>query len=110
MADVTLTGFVFESTPTGRRPLDGVDVANGEGNYATTDANGFYSIRPLWVCPCPAQPWVGPGTTFLWVTRDGYTDPPGTPDSVFGPALGRAGTRDVRIDGDTRFDIELVRR
>ena len=110
VADVTLSGVVFENTPAGRRPIEGVTVANGEGNYATTDASGFYSVRPLWVCFCPAQPLVEAGTTFLWVTKEGYTDPPGTPASVFGPAVGGAGTRDVKIDGDTRFDIELVRR
>ena len=107
---MTLSGFVFENTPTGRRPIEGVTVANGEGNYATTDASGFYSMRPVWVCPCPAQPRVEAGTTFLWVTKDGYIDPPGTPASVFGPGLGGPGTRDAKIDGDTRFDIELVRR
>lgn len=108
VAEVTLSGIVFENTPTGRRPIEGVDVLNGEGNYATTDRNGAYSLGPVWVCPCAAQPWVDAGTTFLWVTKDGYTDPSGTPASVFGPVAGAVGTRDVRIDGDTRFDIELV--
>ena len=110
VADVTLSGFVFENTVTGRRTIEGVIVANGEGNYGTTDASGFYSIRPVWVCPCPAQPRVEAGMTFLWVTKDGYADPPGTPASVFGPGIDGPGTRDVRIDGDTRFDIELVPR
>lgn len=110
VAEVTLSGMVFETTPDGRRPIADVDVLNGEGEFAKTDANGFYSLGPVWVCPCAAQPWVEAGTTFLWVTKDGYADPPGTLASVFGPAAGSPGTRDVRIDGDTRFDIELVRR
>lgn len=110
VAEVTLSGIVFENTPTGRQPIEGVRVANGEGTYATTDANGFYSLGPVWVCPCAAQPWIEAGTTFLWITKDGYTDPPGTPASAFGPVAGSSGTRDVKIDGDTRFDIELVRR
>ena len=110
VAEVTLSGVVFETTPNGRIPIGGVVVANGEGNAATTDANGFYSFGPVWVCPCAAQPWVEPGTTFLWVTKDGYVDPPGTPGSVFGSGVASPGTRDVKVDGDTRFDIELVRR
>ena len=110
VADVTVSGIVFEITPAGRRPVEGVDVLNGEGSYATTDANGFYNLRPVWVCPCAAQPWVRTGMTFLWVAKDGYTDPSGTPASVFGRAAGASGARDVAVDGDTRFDIELVRR
>ena len=110
IAEVTLSGIVFENTPAGRRPIEGVDVLNGEGESATTDADGFYSLGPVWVCPCAAQPGVAAGMTFLWVRKDGYTDPSATPPSVFGPAAGSSGTRDVRIDGDTRFDIELVRR
>ena len=34
-----------------------------------------------------------------------YEDPPGLPPNRHGP-----GWREVLIDGDTRFDIELVRR
>jgi hypothetical protein len=49
------------------------------------------------------------------VDKDGYKAPAGQPASVFGR---RPGTdirpddrlRDVTINGDTRFDIELVRR
>lgn len=108
VAEVTLSGVVFEMTPGGRMPIAGVSVLNGEGNYATTDVNGFYSLGPVWVCPCAAQPWVGAGTTFLWITRDGYTDPAGIPGSVFGRGAPSPGTRDVKIDGDTRFDVELV--
>jgi hypothetical protein len=110
VADVTLSGVVFEATPHGRAPLAGVDVVNGEGNYATTDSDGVYSMRPVWTCPCAAQPWVEAGTTFVWVMKPGYTDPPGTPLSVFGRGYARPGMRDVKIDGDTRFDIELVRQ
>ena len=110
VADITLSGFVFETTPDGKRPITGVDVTNGEGDNALTDANGFYSLGPVWVCPCRAEPWVESGTTFLWVSKDGYGDPPGTPASVFWRGTPPPGTRDVKIDGDTRFDIELVRR
>ena len=67
VADVTLSGVVYEVTSDGQVPLEGVSVSNGEGEYAVTDANGFFSIRPVWVCPCAAQPWIDAGTTFLWV-------------------------------------------
>ena len=106
IADVTLSGVVYDTTSGARVPLAGVTVLNGEGNGALTDENGFYSMRPVWVCPCAAEPWIAAGTTFLWVEKAGYIDPPGTPASVF-PRQG-PGTRDVRIDGDTRFDLELV--
>jgi hypothetical protein len=110
VADVVLSGLVFETTSQGRMPIAGVIVANGEGNHATTDANGIYSVGPVWVCPCARQPWVEAGITFLWVAKDGYGDPPDTPGSVFERGAPSPGTRDVKIDGDTRFDIELVRR
>ena len=108
-ADVTLSGTVFEMTPEGRRPIPGVIVANGEGNWAETDENGSYSIRPLWVCPCKAQPWVDAGMTFIRIMKSGYVDPSGSSGSVFGGAAGRTGVRDVRINGDTLLDVELVR-
>ena len=109
VSDVTLSGVVFEMTAGGRRPIEGVMVANGEGNAAVTDANGHYAMRPVWNCPCAAEPFVPPGMTFLWVSRDGFTDPPGLPRSVFDRGRGAPGWRDVMIDGDTRYDIELVR-
>ena len=58
VAEVKLSSVVFETTSNGRVPIAGVVVANFEGSAATTDANGFYSFGPVWVCPCAAQPWV----------------------------------------------------
>jgi hypothetical protein len=110
VADVTLSGTVFEVTADGRRPIEGVEVANGDGNYAKTDRDGYYSMRPVWTCPCQAQPSLEAGLTFLWVDKAGYTAPPGTPASLFGQGLVWSSARDVKIDGDTTFDIELVRR
>ena len=108
VADVTVSGVVFEVTPTGRVPIEGAMVANGEGWGGLTDENGAFSFRPVWVCPCGAQPWVPAGTTFLWVEKDGYDDPAGQPPSVFGGIYATA--RDVKIDGDTHVEIRLVRR
>jgi hypothetical protein len=110
--DVTLSGVVFELTPTGRVPIEGVGVSNGEGEYAVTDTNGYFSIRPIWVCPCSAQPWIAAGFTLLWLWTDDYEDPPGQPPSLFaqGHANPGPGWRDVMIYGDTRVDIQLVKR
>ena len=109
VVDVTVSGVVFEVTATGRVPIEGVNVANGEGSFAVTDAKGSFSFSPVWVCPCAAQPWVPPGTTFLWIWKAGYDDPPGQPVSVFGAVVG-ANARDVTINGDTTVEIQLVRR
>ena len=52
--------------------------------------------------------WVVPGVPIPiavgYYNKD-YEDPPGLPAMGHGP-----GWREVLIDGDTRFDIELVRR
>jgi hypothetical protein len=94
---------------------DGTDADRGcrccqrEGEYAVTDALGFFSLRPLWVCPCSGEPRVDAGATSLWVGKDGYQDPAGQPSGRFLYYVG-PGYRDVMIDGDTRVDIHLVRR
>lgn len=105
---VTLSGVVFDVTPTGRVPLGRVDVyceACGEFGHklAQTDTNGFYSFTE--------GVWLSAGIpTALWVGKDGYQDPAGlpAPHGPFTPS--EPGWREVTIDGDTRFDIELVRR
>jgi hypothetical protein len=82
---------------------------------AATDAQGFFSFRRVWVCPCSWAPWVDAGITAIWVDKDGYEAPAGQPASVFHHPLYPDARRDfqlrdVTINGDTRFDIELVRR
>jgi hypothetical protein len=105
MVEVTLSGVVYEVTPTGMVPLEGVDVycepCGAETHtWAYTDSNGFYSFFGVWLDAVPTRIWVG---------KDGFADPPGlrtpTPPNPSGP-----GWREVRVDGDTRFDIQLVRR
>ena len=109
--DVTLSGAVYELTPTGRVPIEGVQFYSSERAVGYTDANGLFRVTPVWVCPCEWAPWVDAGITAIWVEKDGYEAPAGQPLSVF-PWSGAttAGYRDVTINGDTRFDIELVRR
>jgi hypothetical protein len=58
---------------------------------------------------------VDAGITSIWVDKDGYEVPAWEPASVFGRRLDPdvrpdLRLRDVTINGDTRFDIELVRR
>jgi len=110
----TLSGVVAEQTSTGLVPIAGVRVEEysmpcderGTGcvgfggaeigivQNTTTDKNGFYSI-----------PGVYPGNyNFIWAGKDGFEDPypprPAAPE----------GGRDLSIDGNTRFDILLIRR
>ena len=112
---VTVSGVVYEKTATGDVPIEGVSISNGEGmgrmTPQLTDANGFFSFTPVWVCPCAGDPGNGPvaaGMTFLIVRKSGYQDPPDLPQSVFRPH--DTGYRDVKIAGNTHVRLELVRR
>ena len=106
MLDVTLSGVVFELTPSGRAPIAGVTLYCGTCGaethaWAKTNSEGFYEFVGVWPEGFP--------TTSIWVGKDGFRDPsglrtPGLPQSS-GP-----GWRAVTIDGDTRFDIELIRQ
>lgn len=109
----TLSGVVSEVTSAGLVALEGVrvDVESmpcdqtvvgcvGFGDpiailkTATTDKSGFYSIPGLY-----------PGKhNGIWAGKDGFEDPfPADPENSEG---GQA----ITIDGDSRFDIQLVRR
>ena len=108
VANVTLTGVVSELTSTGPVPIEGVRVFLSDNQDVYTDARGFFSFAPVWVCPCSAQPWLAAGLTVLLVGKDGYEDPVGQPRTRFG--YDGPGWRDVSINGDTRVDLALVRR
>ena len=115
VTNVTLSGVVYEMTPTGRVPIEGVRVTDYFHVYpapnGVTDSHGFFSFRPVWVCPCSWAPWVDAGITSIWVDKDGYQLPAGQPASIFDKAVVKdSRLRDVKINGDTRLDIELVRR
>jgi hypothetical protein len=96
LSNVTLSGVVFEETPNGRSPIEGPYVVHCElcsaetHTWGATDANGFYSFTGVWTD--------GRFPTRLWISKDGYVDPEGS------------GWRDVVVNGDTRFDVRLVRR
>ncbi len=108
---VSLSGVVYELTPTGRTPIAAAVVycelcGEETHTFATADGNGFYQFSGdlakgggVWVVPGVATP-IAVG----YYNKD-YEDPPGLPAMGHGP-----GWREVLIDGDTRFDIELVRR
>ena len=110
----TLSGVVSQVRSMGRVPVEGVrvDVSSmpcdqratgcvgfGEGiglfETATTDKNGFYSIRGLYLGKF----------NVIWASKDGFEDPfpahyPENPE----------GGQAITIDGDSRLDIQLVRR
>jgi hypothetical protein len=107
VSDVTLSGVAFEETPTGRAPIEGVRVycepCGAETHSdAYTDSNGFYSFTGVWIDPAHFP-------TRLWISKDGYIDPPGLPKTT-PPNPSGAGWREVVINGDTQFDVQLVRR
>jgi len=99
---VSLSGVVYESTPAGAAPIAGALVyceLCGEltHTWATADANGFYSFSGD--LAKGGGVWLSPGIrTPLFVQANGYQDPPGV------------GERYVLINGDTRFDMQMIRR
>ena len=108
---VSLSGVVYEMTPTGRVPIAGATVycepcGEDTHTFASADEKGFYHFSGdlsrgggVWVADgVPTPIAVGP-------YNKGFEDPPGMPPLRQGP-----GWREVLIDGDTIFDIELVRR
>lgn len=99
-ATYTLSGLVSEMTPDGRTPVEGVLIEgytcaprNCHVQTSTTDRNGLYSIG------------LYAGQNGVWVTKEGYEfdGPPALPACDYCNAT-------VTLNGDTRFDIQLVRR
>jgi hypothetical protein len=94
----TLSGVVFEVTTMGRTPIAGAEVycelcGEETHSWAFTDSSGNYSFTGVWTTPGSPTP--------VWFGKEGYTDPLG--DKASGP-------RHVMVNGDTRFDVELVRK
>ncbi len=105
---VTLFGVVSETTPTGRVPIADVsiycDACGVDGHtMLQTDGNGFYSFNGD--LGSGGGIWLMGDTTLLLLGKPGYYDPVGQPGGA-----GIDSQRLVTIKGDTRFDIELVRR
>jgi hypothetical protein len=95
-----LSGMVFEMTESGRVPVEGVELycdscGSPDGHtFVYTDANGLYRLE-----------WTLNGVHPLFVTKPGYAifDPTGT-------LRDQHGRISATVDGDTRFDIQVVRR
>ncbi len=109
---VTLYGVVTETTPAGPVPIEDVSVycdACGEfgHTWARTDANGYYSFSGD--LAAGGGIWLGDGPILLAVRKEGYDDPPDLPPASTRLPSG-PGWREVTIGGDTRFDVQLVRR
>ncbi len=104
LTSVSLSGVVYEETPTGRVGIAGAHVycelcGEATHTWARADANGVYRFPED--AASGGGVWLRPGnTTAIGISHDGYQDPPGV----------LTGWRHVMISGDTRFDIQLVRR
>ena len=112
LADATLSGMVFEIVTESPRQIVGIEGVSvyceqcGESthNFAYTDSKGEYVFpRGVWTEGRPSFP------VRIGVAKDGYQDPPGLPKTT-PPNPSGPGWREVVINGDTRFEIELVRR
>ena len=94
-----LSGLVFEVTSAGKTPVEGVRVycdSCGAGHADSyTDGYGAYSFTDVKTAVYP-----------LWVGKEGYdlAKPTGRAGS------GWMGSINADVNGDTRFDIEIVRR
>ena len=96
----TLSGEVFEMTVAGRMLVEGVelycDSCGSEWGHTLvhTDASGFYSFG-----------WSRNGAHPLLVRKDGYSIRGAT--ETFADGTGRI---TATVNGDTRLDVEVVRR
>ena len=119
VAVFTLSGIVSETTPAGPVPIEGVRVSSyscedtaaippffpagsclvAVAQDATTDRNGFYRFSGLYA---GSKNWVG-------LSKDGFEDP--RVDSNAREGSGHEGKgQEVVITGETRIDLQLVRR
>jgi hypothetical protein len=112
LADATLSGMVYEVLADSPRQIVGVEgvavyceqCGESTHNFSFTDSNGEYVFpKGVWTEGRPSFP------IRIFVSRDGYQDPPGLPKPT-APNPSGPGWREVVIHGDTRFDMELVRR
>ena len=86
-----LWGVVYEKTEAGRVPVAGVHVEDSNTHWSSkTDAEGRYRLDFTGV----DRSWF-PGFASLYIAKDGFK------------TMSRW---DVTVAGDTRLDIELVRR
>jgi hypothetical protein len=85
----TLSGVITEATATGLVPIANADVwrldeEQSGWDHSTTDTNGFYQLHGL-----------SDGSRIATFSKDGYQ---------------KLDLGDVPVHGDTRFDVQLLRR
>ena len=103
----TLSGVVFEVTSAGNTPVEGVTVycdpcGPPEGHsFRSTGADGVYSFD--------GAGGVGVGSTMLFLSKRGYVLP-NQPDISSPNGDGSMGGVTVRVTGDTRYDIEIIKK
>jgi hypothetical protein len=98
---------VFEETPNGRVPIAAVDVycepCGAETHtWARTDAKGFYTFKGVWTNASKFP-------TRILFQKEGYELPSGLPKPT-PPNPSLPGWTEVVVDGDTTFDVRLVRK
>jgi len=108
---VSLSGTVYEITPSGRVPIPAIRVycelcGTETHQFAVADANGFY-IFPGDISKGGGI-WLAGRRTPLLIEGQGYKDPEGLP-FFQGVCPRNYSCREVFIEGDTHFDIELIR-
>ncbi len=109
---VSLSGVVYEVTASGRVPLAGVlvycDACGAFGHsWVTTGPDGEYGFGGD--IAAGGGVWLSNAATPLHASKPGYDDPGGLPPLMM-RVTDPAGWREVKVEGHTRFDIELVRR
>lgn len=99
--NVTLSGVVFEIVGDAEVPIEGAWVyceLCGEETHSgvDTDKKGFYTFKGVWDKTLP-----------IFVSKEGYQDPRGPTNTGLpdGWVL-----RNVTVNGDTRFNIQLARK
>jgi hypothetical protein len=85
----TLSGYVTEATATGLMPIENAEVwrldeEQGGWDHNTTDKNGFYQLHGL-----------SDGSRKATFSKEGYQ---------------KVDLGDVPVHGDSRFDVQLLRR
>ena len=100
----TLSGVVFEETSAGKVPVANVEVYcescnPPEGHSLTsTDAAGAYGFAE-----------VAPGTIPILLAKHGYVLP-NVPDQSGPDGLGWMGMIGAIVSGNTRLDIQIIRK
>ena len=104
----SLSGVIFEETSTGRVPVENVEIycepCGRPGGHSArfTDAQGAYSFDG-------PQGGVAVGTFEISLAKKGFVLP-GQPDQSGASGLGSMGRVPVTIRGDTRLDVQILRK